>query len=160
MLLYDLKLMDPELHRRHTGHDTGRIHENLARIAEFRQKTGMPGEIWVRTPVIPGHTDSDGNIRAIGAFLRETLGGALARWELCAFNNLCTNKYESLDIDWKCRDYPLIESEELARLGRIASEALGNPGIVRTTGATRLAAGEGPAEERENQSRDIRPGQG
>ena len=142
VLLYDLKLMDPALHRRYTGQDGSRILGNLARLAELCRKTGIPGNIWVRTPVIPGHTDGVENIRAIGAFLRDTLGGAIARWELCAFNNLCIHKYEGLGIDWTCRRYPLVESEELVRLGEIASEAIGEPGIVRTTGAAR-AAGEG-----------------
>jgi len=47
--------------------------------------------------VIPGATDSSENILGIGDFIKENLEGAIVRWELCAFNNLCRDKYVRLE---------------------------------------------------------------
>lgn len=142
LLLYDLKLMDEELHREYTGLCGGQILRNLARVREYWEKTGRTAQIWVRTPVIPFHTDSAENIRAIGSFIRDTLDGAVARWELCAFNDLCTHKYDGLGIDWKCSGYGLVTGDDLRHLGQVAGDALGNHEIVHTSGATREAGEE------------------
>ncbi len=48
IFLYDIKALDPELHRRGTGADNTLILENLSRLAEAGRR------IIIRTPVIPG----------------------------------------------------------------------------------------------------------
>ncbi len=143
LLLYDLKLMDEELHRDYTGLCGSQIQRNLARIGDYRRERLKPLEIWVRTPVIPGHTDSEENIRAIGAFIRDTMGGSVSRWELCAFNNLCTHKYDGLGIDWKCRDYGLVADSDMDRLVRVAAESVGRGGFVHASGATAVKGSRG-----------------
>lgn len=137
LLLYDLKLMDEELHREYTGLCVSQILRNLVRVREFREKTGAPAQIWIRTPIIPLHTDNAENIRAIGAYIRDTLDGMVARWELCAFNNLCAHKYDGLGIDWTCRGYGLVRAGDIERLGHTAAEALSDPRVVHISGATR-----------------------
>ena len=63
LVLFDLKHMDPEIHRHHTGADNILILENLRALS-------MSGaEIWVRIPVIPGINDDDANLEATGDFL-------------------------------------------------------------------------------------------
>ena len=54
LVLYDLKTMDPALHREYTGVELDRVLANAERLAA----EGKP--MWVRTPVIPGYTDSGG----------------------------------------------------------------------------------------------------
>ena len=92
LFLFDLKLDDPALHRRYTGQDNAVLLANLEWLAEQVRTQPMEKELWVRTPVIPGATCTYENINAIGARLAE-LGSAIQRWELCAFNNLCRDKY-------------------------------------------------------------------
>jgi len=58
------------------------------------------------------------NIRAIGNRIN-AIGGA-ERWELCAFNNLCTDKYKRLDIDWAFQDAPLITKKHMDDLLEVA----------------------------------------
>jgi pyruvate formate lyase activating enzyme len=74
----------------------------------------------VRTPIIEGATDSEENIRAIGAFLRES--GLPEKWELCTFNNLCRDKYLRLDRDWAYKDTGLTTKQHIERLTAIAKE--------------------------------------
>lgn len=63
-MYFDVKHIDPEIHRQLTGADNRLILENLHKIAAF----GVP--IIVRTPVIPGYNDSDENIMGIAEMLR------------------------------------------------------------------------------------------
>jgi pyruvate formate lyase activating enzyme len=51
LFLYDVKALDPELHRRGTGADNLLILENLERLLQ----TGR--EVIIRTPVIPAYND-------------------------------------------------------------------------------------------------------
>lgn len=113
MFLYDLKLYDPDEHRRWTGHSNELILENF----EYLLSTGK--RIWVRTPVIPGATDSDGNIAGIASIVRDRV----ERWEMCAFNNLCADKYERLGKEWAFTGAQLMTRERMDELVKIAEKA-------------------------------------
>jgi pyruvate formate lyase activating enzyme len=63
LILFDIKQMDPEAHRRHTGVDNKLILENLRLLSA----TGT--EIWVRVPFIPGVNDGVAHLEDLGAFL-------------------------------------------------------------------------------------------
>lgn len=135
LLLLDLKLIDDGLHRRFTGQSNASVLEN-ARLASERM-ADRGGKIWVRTPVIPGATDSAENIAAIGKFISLEMGNAIERWELCAFNNLCRDKYERLGRAWDYRDTPLIERADMERLLELARNSISAPGLAVWTGAVR-----------------------
>jgi pyruvate formate lyase activating enzyme len=63
-IYFDLKLMDPGAHKRHTGKDNTLILEN------FRRLSGSGVTLTPRTPLIPGITDTRPNLRAIREFLK------------------------------------------------------------------------------------------
>ncbi len=136
LLLYDIKLMDDAEHRRHTGGGNARILDNLVKAAPFLKESGK--RLWIRTPVIPGATDSKENIRAIAVFLAGPVGDAVERWELCAFNNLCLHKYESLGRDWAYKDTALVTDQAMNELLLLAASELKSSGIeLHGTGSTR-----------------------
>jgi pyruvate formate lyase activating enzyme len=137
LFLFDLKLVDPALHRRYTGQDNAIVLENLRWLAG--QMREQPGEkqLWVRTPLIPGATCSPENISGIGGLVAE-LGAAVGRWELCAFNNLCRDKYRRLDLDWLYKETPLLRGADLEQAGVWARGSGVDPRIVFVTGAARV----------------------
>ncbi len=139
LILYDLKLLDPDEHRRLTGQSNRQILDNLLVLREAAQREDRAVALWIRTPLIPGTTDGDDNLSAIGAFLGENLDGAIARWELCAFNNLCRDQYRRLGMDWAYAEAPLMTRDELARCGATARASGIAPEIVVISGATRAA---------------------
>ena len=63
LFLYDIKLADPEKHRRYTGVDNRPILENYARLH------AQGARILCRIPVIAGVNDTEEEMRAIRAFL-------------------------------------------------------------------------------------------
>ncbi len=60
LILFDLKIADPDLHRHHTGRTNALILENLAWLA-----AAVPGKVELRFPLIPGITDEAVNVEAI-----------------------------------------------------------------------------------------------
>jgi pyruvate formate lyase activating enzyme len=98
LVLFDVKEIDPERHARFTGQTNERILANLIALGEQTRQGELPAELWIRTPLIPGATLSEENIRGIGAFIARELGDVVTRWELCAFNNLAADKYHRLGL--------------------------------------------------------------
>jgi pyruvate formate lyase activating enzyme len=156
LVLYDLKEIDPERHARFTGQSNQRILANLVALAEQMRRGEPPAELWIRTPLIPGATLSEENIRGIGAFLAREVGDVVSRWELCAFNNLAAEKYRRLGLRWELEGVPLLSQAELRRFEEVGRSSGVEPGIVIGTGRTRIEraghaseASPSPAAERE-----------
>jgi len=137
LILFDLKLLDPGLHRKFTGVTNQQILENLAHIREIIQQNSQPMELWIRTPLIPGATATDENLSAIGHYLAEQMAGVISRWELCAFNNLCRDQYTRLGLEWEYATTPLMTTTDLQRCEQVAKASGILPEIVLATGATR-----------------------
>lgn len=113
-MLFDIKLIDPEKHKLHTGTNNRLILNNIRGILE-----NFPSlKVCVRTPVIPGVNDSPEDIAAILNFLAPY---PAAHYELLPYHRLGTQKYFFLD-----REYPMGETaldvalmEELARMAAL-----------------------------------------
>lgn len=144
LILYDLKLLDPALHARWTGQPNRLILENLAWLGSLRRELAYDFELWVRTPLIPGATACAENLGSIGAWLARQLSGLVTRWELCAFNNLCRDKYLRLGLEWEFASTPLLSSAELDDLAGAARSALSDPAILHVSGPSRGSTPAGP----------------
>ena len=133
LVLFDIKLLDSGLHHQFTGHENRLILENLQRVIADGKK------VWVRTPLIPGVTDTCANVQAIGAHLSAIQSNAsLERWELCAFNNLCRDKYRRLGMEWIFSATPLLAQKDLDRIGTWAQSSGFDPARVFVTGTARV----------------------
>lgn len=86
-VLYDLKLMDADLHRRYCGADNKVILENYRLLAA----SGKP--FVTRIPLIPGVTDTAENLNAVATLLWE-MGVKYA--ELLPYNRMAGSKYGGL----------------------------------------------------------------
>jgi pyruvate formate lyase activating enzyme len=127
LVLYDIKVMDPDAHLEYTGVPLDLVLENACRVAA----TGKP--MWVRTPVIPGYTDAEENVRRIARFIRDQLP-TVERYDLLAFNNTCDAKYRRLDLIFTLAGRGLIPEEKMERLAKAASEE--GLAVARWSGAT------------------------
>ena len=137
MVLFDVKFADTALHKQFTGAPNQGILNNLLAIRDRMAQGETPQQLWIRTPLIPGATATRKNIFDIGRFLASNLGQAFSRWELCAFNNLCTDKYTRLGGKWDFADTPLMTREDVDALESAAKSSGVNAEIVFATGATR-----------------------
>ncbi|MCP4751110.1 MAG: glycyl-radical enzyme activating protein [Proteobacteria bacterium] len=147
LVLFDLKEIDSEKHLEFTGSGHEKILESLLHTADFIKSHVHPKALWIRTPIIPGLTDTRENIRGIGEFLAARLGKVVDRWELCTFNNLCKDKYLRLGLDWRLKDAVLLGRKEIEELSEVARSSGVNPNIVHWSGSTRLEEEEAPSED-------------
>jgi pyruvate formate lyase activating enzyme len=137
IILYDLKLVDPVQHQRWTGAPNQVILDNLLYVGQMI-KQHPEKTLWVRTPLIPGATATQENIQGVGAFLGNYMQAAVERWELCAFNNLCRDKYTRLGLDWPFACAPLMAQGELEQVGGWARDSGFDPSRIFVTGAARV----------------------
>ena len=128
LVLYDLKLMNPDQHLKHTGLPLALILENAKRIS----KMGKP--IWIRTPVIPEYTDTEENIRQIANFIKHNLP-TVERYDLLVLNNTCAAKYSRLGQDWPLEGMALIPIKTIEKLVDTAKDE--GLDMVRWSGLTR-----------------------
>lgn len=133
LILYDIKEMDAQKHVVFTGHDNQLIHDNLIKMCQYIQANAMPVRVWIRTPLIPDYTATGDNVKAIGKFLFE-MPDVIEKWELCAFNNLCKDKYRRLGNRWVLVEHPLMTQSALQGFGQLARDCIGSRIPVSTSG--------------------------
>lgn len=136
LLLMDIKLIDEEQHRLWTGVSNRVILDNIRYIAQQKREGKLRTGIWIRTPMIPGATATEENLSGISRFISENLQGLFDRWELCAFNNLCRDKYRRLGIQWQFADTPLMKRAQMDALRAIAQQNSSEPEKIFWTGST------------------------
>ncbi len=137
LVLYDLKEADSGRHRVFTGAGNELVLANFERTAALMRSAAMPASMWIRTPIIPGATDSEENLLALGELIARADPPRLERWELCAFNKLCAGKYRSLGRKWDYEEASLMRREDLERLAGSARRATGGKVEVSWTGSCR-----------------------
>ncbi|UCF99594.1 MAG: glycyl-radical enzyme activating protein [Spirochaetaceae bacterium] len=86
LFLFDIKIIDAELHRQVTGRSNSRILENLRWLSESGYR------VEVRIPVIPAMTDGTDNIDAAGALLSSLSNPPAVR--LLPFHRTALEKYK------------------------------------------------------------------
>ena len=138
ILLFDLKEFDPQRHVELTGAENGRILDNLLFVGHLIAKRALDITLLVRTPLIPGRTARIENITQLGSSLARNMSGAVSRWELCAFNNLCSDKYRRFGQVRRFEDTPLMTASELAELEECARASDVEASIVIATGPTAM----------------------
>lgn len=114
LLLFDCKHMDPAEHKKLTGVDNGVILENLRTVLASKKP------VQIRIPLMPDLNDSEENIAALAAFLKEYDKTEVDVLPCHAFGR---NKYNALRLP-----VPGMEAYEPAHLeevlGRFASHGL------------------------------------
>ncbi len=118
LLLLDIKEINNKKHKEFTGVANDLILENSIWFSKYIEQNDK--KMWIRTPTIPNFTGTDANIKGIGEFIVNNLKNIPERWDLLAFNNLCTTKYERLNMDWPLKNYSLLSEEEMAHFLQIA----------------------------------------
>lgn len=101
---FDIKLFDTDAHKRHCGVGNEKIlanFEKLVAITAADHKVLLP-----RTPLIPGITDGEDNLRQIAGFLQR-LG--VTESALLAYNPLWHEKTDKIGSDNPCRNDPAMK---------------------------------------------------
>jgi pyruvate formate lyase activating enzyme len=89
LFLYDLKMMDPDKHKKHTGVSNEKILENLRILSESGAR------INIRFPMIKGVNAGEEDIREMGRFVA-SLSGEKKEISILPFHNLAEMKHKKL----------------------------------------------------------------
>jgi len=108
LLLLDIKHIDPEEHKKLTGHSN----ENILDCARYLSDINKP--VWIRHVLVPGITENDEYLRKTRAFI-ETLSN-VQKIEVLPYHSLGQYKWEELGIPYTLKDVeaPSAESKEHA----------------------------------------------
>ncbi len=114
LVLYDIKVMDSEAHRRYTGVDNELILSNAICIAQ------MGKQMIIRLPLIPGCNDTVENLRRTASFARELPG--VEELHLLPYHRLGEPKYSRLGRGYALQGTAVLEPERVIKLQRIVEE--------------------------------------
>ncbi len=114
--LYDVKVMDPELHKKYIGADNKLILENLVRLA----KDGA--RIYIRIPTIKEVNGNEKNMRETIAFLKEH-DIHPAQVNLLPYHDTGSGKYPKLDMEYKGTDLHAPDKEEMKNFVQLFADA-------------------------------------
>lgn len=114
LVLLDLKQADTERHRALTGRGT----EQTLRTAAWLEAHRKP--FWLRYVLVPGISDSEADIRALG----ERLGGCrmIERVELLPYHTLGVHKYEAMGWEYRLSGVPQNTPEQIERAAALLGE--------------------------------------
>jgi pyruvate formate lyase activating enzyme len=70
--------------------------------------------------------------------LAAELSGDVSRWELCAFNNLCRDKYARLEMQWPFQSTDLMSKADLETAAIWAHSGGFDPQRTFVTGAAKF----------------------
>ena len=87
--LYDIKAIDPEVHKRCTGYDNSVILNNLRFLSENNCK------IEIRCPLVMGYNDKECD--KIGKFLMNLKG--ITKVKLLQYHNFAASRYKALNME-------------------------------------------------------------
>lgn len=104
LFLYDLKTMDPEVHKETTGVQIRPILNNLQRLLSAGAR------VRVRVPLIPGISDGD-NIDRTGRFLKDLPG--VEGVHLLPYHRPAQEKHMKFDIPWLLPDDLAMPAEQV-----------------------------------------------
>lgn len=111
LVFFDIKFIDPALHRQYTGQTNSVILGNFLRLRDIARIPVIP-----RVPLIPGITTSEQNLASIAEFLSRH---GMNKVELLAYNPLWTDKSKGLGhgLDYDRKKF--MEKEEITKIKQV-----------------------------------------
>ncbi len=114
-IFFDLKHNDAHSHEALTGSDNALILDNARRLSKE-----FPGRLIFRLPLIPGFNNSDENIDAVLAFVKECGRNEI---NILPLHHLGSEKYPLLNKTYQGRKFPLTSNEELRKIQEVFNKA-------------------------------------
>lgn len=115
LLLVDIKFLSGQEYLQYTGLD---IWDNLLYLLDQCKATKTP--IWIRHVLYPEVTDSEDYVQRLLDFCKNY--DNIQRIDLLPFKNICTSKYETLNLPFKMKDTPLTAQSQVDKLKQMVAD--------------------------------------
>lgn len=113
LALLDVKQFNPEKHLELTGQPNTRTLQTAAWLEEH----GRP--FWLRYVLVPGISDAEEDIRALGEHFGNGKYRMIERVEILPYHTLGVSKYAPLGMEYRLKDVPANTREQLERARKI-----------------------------------------
>lgn len=111
LVLFDLKHLDPKMHKRMTGQDNELILDNL----DYLLGTGV--NLTIRIPIIPGFNSDEGQLTEMAKFICSLDKNVDVH--LLGYHTLGKSKYAALGRSYPMGDTPVLKPEKIEKLAKI-----------------------------------------
>ncbi len=108
LFLFDLKLIDDEIHKKYTGVSNNLILSNLKLLDKLGKK------VIIRIPIIPGFTDAESNLSQISDFIVNL--NTVQKVDLLPYNKMGVEKYKRLEKLYNLTDVSVPSEERMNEL--------------------------------------------
>jgi pyruvate formate lyase activating enzyme len=105
LFLYDVKVMDEQIHKQVTGVTNRKILNNLMMLSKAAKS------IYIRIPVVPTVNDNEDNFVKTGELLKGLEHIDLV--ELLAFHKMASGKYDGLGKEYKAKDLEPLSKDRM-----------------------------------------------
>lgn len=112
LIFFDIKHIDPELHKKYTGVTNTHILGNLRKLSQ------VFSPIIIRIPVVPGYNDSAEVQQRIYEFIKPLHG--IEHVELLPYHRLGMTKYKGLGMEYPLQDLKSLKKDDLSYLTELA----------------------------------------
>ncbi|MBR1751192.1 MAG: pyruvate formate lyase-activating protein [Ruminococcus sp.] len=118
LVMLDIKHIDPERHKQLTGHGN----DNILKFAQYISAKGIP--IWIRHVVVPGVTDNEEYLFALGEFI----GGLkmIKALDVLPYHTMAKEKYKKLGLVYPLGDIPPATKEQAQHARDVIMQGLRN----------------------------------
>jgi pyruvate formate lyase activating enzyme len=114
LFLYDVKIVDPHIHRWVTGVSNELILGNLEKLVQTEK------QIYIRIPIIPTITDTPANLSDLRAYLTRIKG--FSQINILPYNELGLHKYEQLQQPYRLSGISPPTQSQMEEIQRIFKE--------------------------------------
>jgi len=116
LVMLDIKHIDSRAHKALTGH------ENTGILAFARMLEGKGIPVWIRHVVVPGITDAEEDLKALGRFIG-TLSNAKAL-DVLPYHTMGVEKYKKLGLTCPLEGVPAMDKQTAAKAKQIIMEGI------------------------------------
>ncbi len=115
LLLVDIKHIDAEKHKWLTGWSPEPIRDMISYLDEIHKP------IWIRHVLVPGVTDDEKDVQALGAYIRSLSN--VDKVEVLPYHSMGVYKWEQLGIPYTLTDTPAPTAESVKHVQEVLSGA-------------------------------------
>ena len=119
LVMLDVKLMDPEGHKKLVGVPN----DHILAVGRFIADSGTP--LWIRRVLVPGLTDAEDDLKATAAYIKELNElGTVEKVEVLPYHPMGEHKWTELGVEYPLKGQRAPTKEEVA-----SAQAILNTGI-------------------------------
>ncbi len=115
LFLYDIKAVNPQIHKNCTGADNQQILDNLSMLADAAK------DIIIRMVIVPGYNDQDDDIHERFRLIKE-LGSAVKRTDILPYHDLGRGKYKALGYEYSIKMNTGVSERTIKKIQKMADE--------------------------------------